>query len=66
MAAATLKDRTNSLAVSEHLTYLRGVEALEGIGTADARQVLETLAAGAPGAELTRAASAAVERLQRR
>jgi len=42
---------------------VRAVEVLELVGTADARQLLQTLADGAPGARLTREAQAALKRL---
>jgi WD40 repeat protein len=45
---------------------LRAVEALECAGTAEARGLLKELAAGLPGAGLTREASAALGRLTRR
>jgi RNA polymerase sigma factor (sigma-70 family) len=45
---------------------LRAVEALEYVGTPEARQVLERLAEGAPDAWLTQDAKAARERLDRR
>jgi len=60
---ARLEGATPSL---ESLRMLRSVEALEYIGTKAARQVLETLARGAPDARLSREAIAAVERLARR
>src|SRR5262249_31532171 len=44
----------------------RAVEALERIDTPEARQLLETLARGAPGARLTREAKTSLERLTRR
>jgi RNA polymerase sigma factor (sigma-70 family) len=50
----------------ERLRELRAVETLEHIGTPDARQVLQTLAEGAPEARLTREARAALDRLSRR
>lgn len=45
------------------LRTLRAIEALELIGTADAKEVLERLAAGAPGVGVTEEAKAAVCRL---
>jgi hypothetical protein len=45
---------------------LRQLEVLENIGTPEARGVLQTLAGGAPEAELTQAAKAALGRLARR
>jgi hypothetical protein len=45
---------------------LRAVEVLEHIGTAQARQVLQQLSLGAPGARLTDAARASLERLAKR
>jgi WD40 repeat protein len=48
------------------LRGMRALEVLERIGTADARAVLKTLAAGAPAARLTREAKASLERLARR
>jgi WD40 repeat protein len=42
---------------------LRAIELLERLGTTEARQVLETLAGGAPEARLTREAKAALERV---
>jgi RNA polymerase sigma factor (sigma-70 family) len=44
----------------------RALEVLEGVGTAEARQVLESLAKGAPEAGLTREAKASLARLDRR
>ncbi|HEY7307784.1 MAG TPA: WD40 repeat domain-containing protein [Gemmataceae bacterium] len=49
----------------QQLQALRGVEVLEHIGTSEARQVLETLANGAP-ARLTREAKASLRRLSQR
>jgi WD40 repeat protein len=51
---------------ADDLRQLRSSEVLERIGSPDARQVLEVLARGAPGAELTRDAQAAAERLARK
>jgi RNA polymerase sigma factor (sigma-70 family) len=45
------------------LRELRAVELLELLGTAEARQVLQTLAGGVPTARLTHAAANAVQRL---
>jgi RNA polymerase sigma factor (sigma-70 family) len=50
---------------SEVLTALRGVEVLEHIATPEARQVLRTLAEGAPGTRPTEAARDALRRLDR-
>jgi WD40 repeat protein len=51
---------------TEKLRQLRAVEALEHIGSPEARQVLRTLTEGAPQAILTREAKAALERLARK
>ena len=45
---------------------LRAVELLELIGNAEARQVLQTLTGGMPGARLTREAANAMHRLSKR
>jgi hypothetical protein len=50
----------------EVLRGLRAVAVLEGIGTPAARRLLEELAAGAPGARLTREAKASLRRLDLR
>jgi hypothetical protein len=50
----------------ETLAALRAVEALESMGSADARGVLAELARGAPAARLTQEARASLERLARR
>jgi hypothetical protein len=47
------------------LRALRTIEALELAGTAEARHLLQNLAAGAPEARLTRNAKAALDRLKR-
>ncbi len=48
------------------LRPVRAVEVLEAVGTAEARDVLRTLAKGAPGASQTREARASLQRLERR
>jgi WD40 repeat protein len=48
------------------LQACRAAEVLESIGTPEARAVLTTLAAGAPGARLTEEASAALARLAKK
>jgi hypothetical protein len=48
---------------AEEVRELRGLEALEMIGTPEAREVIEGLAKGEPTARLTREAKAALERL---
>ncbi len=48
------------------LRQVRAVEVLERIGTAPARELLETLSKGAPGARLTREAKASLQRLSDR
>jgi hypothetical protein len=50
----------------EPLRALRSVQVLERIATPKAREVLEGLAKGAPGARLTKDAKAAADRLARR
>jgi len=50
----------------EELRMLRSIEALESIGSPQASQVLQTLAAGFAAAQLTRDAKQALERLQKR
>jgi hypothetical protein len=42
------------------------LEVLEGIGTAESRKVLQSLAKGADGTRLTRAARKALERVDKR
>jgi WD40 repeat protein len=51
---------------NEQLRLVRAVEVLEMIGTPEARQILDTLSRGAPGALPTREAQAALDRLARR
>jgi WD40 repeat protein len=47
----------------EALRSLRAIEVLETIGTAEAKQLLQTLAKGTPDAAVTRAAQGALDRL---
>jgi WD40 repeat protein len=49
----------------ERLRSFRAIEVLEQIGTPEARQLLETLSHGAPGALLTQEAKAALVRVHR-
>jgi hypothetical protein len=48
---------------AEQLRQLRAIEILEHVGTAEARQVLRSLAQGAPEAHVTQDAKAALDRL---
>jgi hypothetical protein len=50
----------------EGLRVVRAIEALEAIGTPEARRLLDAFAAGAPGVRLTEEARAASRRLSRR
>ena len=50
----------------DRLQALRAIEALEQIGSPDARKVLDTLAKGMPESRQTREAKAALDRLQQR
>jgi hypothetical protein len=56
---------TGGTLTSEQLRLVRAVEALERMGTPEARQLLRTLAEGAPGALPTRQAQAALDRMAR-
>jgi hypothetical protein len=59
-----LLDRlTGGTLSTEQLRLVRAVEALERMGTPEARQLLQTLAQGAPGALPTREAQAALDRM---
>src|SRR5262249_27635322 len=51
---------------AEELQSLRAVEALERSGAAEAKDVLRSIAAGAPGVGLTEDARAALERIEKR
>jgi HEAT repeat protein len=57
------KDRLNPPA--DRTRLVRAVEVLELIGSAEARQVLNALARGAPEAQITLEAKTALERLSR-
>jgi len=50
----------------ERLRLWRVIQVLEGIGTPEAQQVLQTLASGAPASQLTQEARASLERLAKR
>jgi HEAT repeat protein len=64
--AEELLDRlTKPLTDPEWLRRLRAVEALERIGTAEARRLLQALAEGAGASRLTRDAKASLDRLAR-
>jgi WD40 repeat protein/beta-lactamase regulating signal transducer with metallopeptidase domain len=58
-----LDQLTSGELTAAQLRTVRAVEALERMGTAEARQVLRTLADGAPGALPTREAQAALARM---
>jgi hypothetical protein len=61
-----LRKRLTSLVIKgQRLQAFRAVEVLERIGTPPAREVLQGLADGAPGALVTAQARAALERLAR-
>lgn len=55
----------NQASDPERLRQLRAVEILERLGSRDAIALLQRLAAGAPGATLTREASESLKRLTR-
>jgi hypothetical protein len=61
-----LEKAKNSDLTGESLRVSRAIEALEHAGTAAARELLNRLAAGAPGAWQTREAKSALRRLDRR
>jgi hypothetical protein len=54
---------TGGVLTAEQLQFVRAVEALERMGTAEAREVLRGLAGGAAGALPTREARAALDRM---
>jgi WD40 repeat protein/beta-lactamase regulating signal transducer with metallopeptidase domain len=55
---------TGGVLTTEQLRLVRAIEALERMGTAEAREVLRALAGGAAGALPTREARAALDRLK--
>lgn len=55
---------TGGTLTTEQLRVVRAVEALERMGTPEARRLLQALAGGAPGALPTREAQAALQRLK--
>jgi hypothetical protein len=63
-AGGLLAELEKSATPPEELRALRAVEALELLGTPSARRLLADLARGAAGAALTRAADAALKRLE--
>ncbi|HEY7427506.1 MAG TPA: hypothetical protein VH682_24945, partial [Gemmataceae bacterium] len=60
------QERAEWLPSPERLRDRRALEVLERAGTSEAKDVLATLAGGAPGAWLTLDAKAALERLAQR
>jgi hypothetical protein len=65
-AEQILERLTGHTLSTEQVRLMRALEVLEQVGTTEARQVLETLAKGAPGALPTREAQAALDRLDRK
>jgi hypothetical protein len=57
---------TNQVDTPEELRDLRAVQALEYMGTPEARQVLSSVAQGAAGCRLTEEAQASLKRLMKR
>jgi hypothetical protein len=60
---AVLQRLDEEVLTPETLRAVRAVEALERMGTAEARRLVKELAAGAPGARLTREAQASLSRM---
>ena len=58
--------KASQVPTAEEQRHLRAVQALELIGTAEARAVLQALAQGAPGARQTREARESLDRLAKR
>jgi hypothetical protein len=63
---AQLLGALGAVASGPALRSLRAVEVLEQVGSSEARQMLEALAAGMPSARLTREAKGALQRLGKR
>jgi WD40 repeat protein len=63
---AMLEKMTTGTLTAEQIRLVRAVEVLEKLNTSEARQVLEALAQGAPGALTTRHAQAVLDRQARR
>jgi hypothetical protein len=61
-----LLDKLKGTPTADDLRQLRAIHALELCCTAEARQLLRTLAGGASGARLTRDARTALERLEKK
>jgi RNA polymerase sigma factor (sigma-70 family) len=64
--AEALLSKPPAVVSPDQVKSLRALEVLEQIGSADARQVLRTLAKGAPATLLTREAKACLDHLARR
>jgi hypothetical protein len=65
-AADLLKKVEGDTVSGERLREMRALEVLEGLGTPEARKLLEALAGGTADAVLTQEAKAALQRLTRR
>jgi hypothetical protein len=63
---AELLEKLEPARSPERLRQWRALEALEGIGTPGACQVLRQVGEGAPGARLTQEAKASLQRLAKR